>query len=60
MKLQTPKWAPTLEVGILMDLHIFKGRLQGSKIIGLNFFYIIKKLLKRNCLKWVRMTHLGT
>jgi hypothetical protein len=41
-----------------MDFRIFKRRLQESKPIGLNFFYIIGKLLKHRCLKWAYMTHL--
>jgi hypothetical protein len=36
----TPKWTPTLGVGIRWVI------------------YIIRKLLKRRCLKWVRITHL--
>jgi hypothetical protein len=35
MNPHTPKWAPTLEIGVLMDFQIFKGRLQGSKRIRL-------------------------
>jgi hypothetical protein len=35
MNLHTPKWAPTLGMKILMDFQIFKGWLQGSKLIGL-------------------------
>jgi hypothetical protein len=30
-----PKWAFTLGVGVLMDSQIFRGLLQGSKLIGL-------------------------
>jgi hypothetical protein len=35
MSLHTPKWTPTLGVGVLMDFQIFKEELQGSKPIGL-------------------------
>jgi hypothetical protein len=35
MNPHTPKWAPTLGIGVPMDSQIFKGRLQGSKFIGL-------------------------
>jgi hypothetical protein len=35
MNLDTPKWAPTLGVGVPMDFRIFKERLQGSKLIRL-------------------------
>ncbi len=53
-----PKWTPTLGVGIPMNFQIFREQLQGSKSIGAP--YIIGKLLKLRCLKWVRMTHLDT
>jgi hypothetical protein len=45
MNPHTPKWAPTLEVGISMDFQIFKGHFEGSKFIGLKFPYTIGKLL---------------
>jgi len=35
MNLHTPKWVPTLEVGIPMDSQIFREWFQGSKPIGL-------------------------
>jgi hypothetical protein len=35
MNPHTPKWAPTLGVGVLIDFWIFKKKLQGSKPIGL-------------------------
>jgi hypothetical protein len=63
----TPKWAPILRVGVPMDFRILRRQFQGSKLIGLksslyhwNVPYIIEKLLKRRCLKWACMTHLGT
>jgi hypothetical protein len=34
----TPKWAPTLGVGVSMDFQIFRKKLQGSKLIRLKFF----------------------
>jgi hypothetical protein len=61
MNPHTPKWYPTLKVGVPMDSPIFRRRLQGSKLIKLkNVLYIIGKLLEHTCLKWARMTHLGT
>jgi hypothetical protein len=36
MNLHTPKWAPILGVGVLMDSWIFKEHLQGSKPIELS------------------------
>jgi len=38
MNPHTPKWAPTLGVGLPMDSRIFRGRLQGSKLIGLKSY----------------------
>jgi len=35
MNPHTPKWTPTLGVGVLMDSQIFREQLQGSKFIGL-------------------------
>jgi hypothetical protein len=35
MNPHTPKWTPTLRVGVLMNSWIFKEQLQGSKPIGL-------------------------
>jgi len=34
MNSRTPKWAPTLGIGVLMDFQIFKEVFQGSKFIG--------------------------
>ncbi len=33
MNSHTPKWAPTLRVGVQMDSRIFKEQFQGSKLI---------------------------
>ncbi len=41
-----PKWAPTLGVGVPMDFQIFKGRLWGSKLIGLKSYLYHQKALK--------------
>jgi hypothetical protein len=38
MNPHTPKWVHILGVRVLMDSQIFKGQLEGSKIIGLNNF----------------------
>jgi hypothetical protein len=35
MSPHTPKWAPTLRVGVLRDSQIFKDKFEGSKLIGL-------------------------
>jgi len=53
----TPKGTPILGVG--MDSWMFKENdCRGQNIMDWNFFYIIEKLLKCKCLKWVRMIHL--
>jgi hypothetical protein len=35
MNLHTPKWVPSLGVGVSMDFWIFRRQLQGSRLIGL-------------------------
>ncbi len=35
MSPHTPKWTPTLGVGVLMDSQIFKEQFEGPKLIGL-------------------------
>jgi hypothetical protein len=60
MNPHTPKWAPTLGIGIPMDFQTFREQLQGSKFIGLKSFLHQQNLLKHRCLKWARMTHLDT
>jgi hypothetical protein len=45
MNPHTPKWAPTLGVGVPMDSRIFKKWLQGSKLIGLGIFLYYWKAL---------------
>jgi hypothetical protein len=46
MNPHTPKWAPTLGIGISMDSQIFKKQLQGSKPIGLKSSLYHWKTLK--------------
>jgi hypothetical protein len=46
----SPKW--TLESS--------KGHCRGQNSLDWSVFYIIGKLLKFRCLKWARLTHLGT
>ncbi len=47
----TPKWAPILGTGILMDSWIFRGWLQGSIFIGLNNSLYFWKALKTHISK---------
>jgi hypothetical protein len=54
MNPHTPKWAPTLGVGVSMDSKIFRGQLQGSKFIGLKSSLYHWKVF-RTCLKWAHM-----
>jgi hypothetical protein len=58
MNPHTLKGTPTLGVGVLVDSRIFRERLQGQNSFDWSVPYIIRKLLKRRCLKWVWMTHL--
>ncbi len=58
MNIHTPKWTLMLGVGVPVDSWIFRERLQKSKPIALMSLYIIGKLLKQRCIKWVCMTHL--
>jgi hypothetical protein len=60
MNPHTPKWSPTLGVGVPMDFRIFKGRLQGSNSWDCRIPCTIEKILERRCLKWDYMAHLGT
>jgi hypothetical protein len=56
----TPKWTPTLGVGIPMDSWIFTEQFDASKFIGLKIPYTIEKLFRRRCLKWDHIIHLST
>jgi len=60
MNPHTPKWTPTLVIGIPMEFQIFFKVFKGQKLIGSKSSLYIKKLLKLGCLKWIRMTHLST
>jgi hypothetical protein len=56
-----PSELPLWELESQWTSESFKGRLQGSKLIGLkSFFYIIDFFLEFKCLKWALMTHLAT
>jgi hypothetical protein len=46
MSTHTPKWTPTLGVGVSMDSQIFKEQLEGSKFIELRTFLYHWKALK--------------
>jgi hypothetical protein len=59
LNLHTPKWTPTLGVGIPMDFWIFRKRLQGGQNpLDWRIPYTIGNILELRCLKWARMTHL--
>jgi hypothetical protein len=60
MNSHTPKWAPTLRVGVPMESQIFRDRLQMSNPLDWRILYIIENLLDCRCLKWAYMTHLDT
>ncbi len=53
MNPHTPKWAPTLGVGVPMDSWIFKERLQGSKLIRLKSYLNHWKALGTKMSMWI-------
>ncbi len=57
VNLHIPK-APTLGYGIPWTPEIVESNFRGQKLMACNFFYIIGKLLKPRCLKWVQISHL--
>jgi hypothetical protein len=58
MNLHTPKWVPTLGVGVPMASESLESNCKGQNPLDWKVPYIIGKLLERWCLKWARMTHL--
>jgi len=53
----TPKWTPMLGVWVPVDSQMFREWLQGSNPMARGVLYIIKKILKRSCLKWACITY---
>jgi hypothetical protein len=53
-----PRELPLWEFGSPGGLPNFQRAIVGVKTQWIEEFYIIGKLLKRRCLKWVRMIHL--
>jgi hypothetical protein len=51
MNPHTPKWAPTLRVGVLMEFQIFRGRFQGSQLNWLKPFLYHWKALETHMSK---------
>jgi hypothetical protein len=60
MNPHTPKWTPTLGIGIPMGSEFLEGDCRGQNSLNWKVIYIIEKLLKRKCLKWACMTNLGS
>jgi hypothetical protein len=62
MNTHTLKWTPMLGVGVPMDSRwtpeSSKSDCKGQNPSPWRIHYIIGNLLKRRCLKWIRMTHL--
>jgi len=62
MNLHTPKRASTLGVGVPVDFRwtpkCLESDCKGQNLMARKILYTIRKLLKRRCLKWARMTHL--
>jgi len=59
MNPHTPKATPTLGDGVPVDSETSKSDCKGQTSISCGVLYIIEKLLKRRCLKWVRIAHLN-
>jgi hypothetical protein len=60
MNLHTPKWVPIMGVGVQWILEHLESNFRGQNTLDWKVPYIIRKLLKLKCLKWVCMTHLGS
>jgi hypothetical protein len=58
LDLHTPKWTPTLGVGVSTDSRIFKNDCRGQNPFDWRVPYIIGNILEHRCLKWACMTHL--
>jgi hypothetical protein len=62
MNPHTPKWTPTLGVGVPMESRwspeSSKSNCKGQNSLDWSVPYTIEKLLKTKCLKWAYMTHL--
>jgi hypothetical protein len=56
INLHTPKWTPIVGIRIPNGLSKFQRAISGDK--PCDIFYIIRKLLKRRCLKWAHIAHL--
>jgi hypothetical protein len=61
------EWTPTLpsdlplwELESQWTFKFSEGNFRSQNSLDWNIFYIIGKLLELKCLKWVRVTHLGT
>jgi len=61
------EWTPTLpnelpfwELESQWTLEFSEGDFRGKNLLDWRVSYIIKKILELKCLKWARMTHLGT
>jgi len=59
MNPHTPKWTPTLGVGVPMNSWIFRGDYKGQNSSDWRISYTIEKILRHKCLKWDCMTHLN-
>ncbi len=58
VNLHTPKVTFTLGDGVPVNSQNFRERFQGQNLMACGVLYIIGKLVKLICLKWVRIAHL--
>jgi hypothetical protein len=55
-----PNELPLWELESQWTFESLEGNCRGQNSLDWKFPYIIENLLERRCLKWARMTHLGT
>jgi hypothetical protein len=58
MNIHIPKATPLWEMESQWTPKISESDLRGQNSMACGIIYIIRKLLKRKCLKWVRIAHL--
>jgi hypothetical protein len=55
-----PSGFPLRELEFQWTFEFLEGIFKGQNSLDWKFPYTIEKFLRSRCLKWVRMTHLGT
>jgi len=60
MNPHTPKWAPTLGIGVRWTREFSESDCRGQNPLDWKIPHVIRNILKPRCLRWARMTHLDT